>query len=582
MFTSLRLGERLALAFGIVIALMGVTLAFTLTETFRAQARIDEMVLVQAERLALAREWKENIAVNSQRAIAMGLSSDAALGGHFAEKIKAVSERTTVIQKRYAEIETTPEGRAGQDRMADVRKRYLAQRETLFKARGDAARMASEGDVFKRITDEYNAAADAVVAYQVKRQAQTAEAVVGSMAQLRWMAAGATLASIVLAAVLGWRVAHSVTRPLQALRRTAQRVASGDLTEDLRTEAGRAETALLANDIAAMQAALRSLVAQVRDSTDSIETASREVAAGNADLSARTELTASSLQETASSMHQLTGTVRQSAEAARTANTLAQAAGDVARRGGGVVQEVVRTMDEINASSRKISDIIGVIDGIAFQTNILALNAAIDAARAGDEGRGFAVVAGEVRGLAQRSAEAAQQIKRLITASVEQVSQGRTLVDRAGATMHEVVATIDRVSTIMAGINAASREQSTSVAQVGEAVTQMDQATQQNAALVEQSAAAAESLKQQAQQLVQTVAVFKLAHAEAQAAAAVPRAAPAADTAGNWPAVERRGPNRSRNITRLSSKARAAAAAPASAATPATAKTGTDDEWTSF
>ena len=157
MFSSLRLGERLALAFGIVIALMGATLAFTLTETFRAQARIDEMVVVQAERLALAREWKENIAVNSQRAIAMGLSSDATLGAHFAEKIKAVTERTTAIQKRYAEIETTPEGRAGQDKLADVRKRYLAQRETLFKARGDAARVASEGDVFKRLTDEYNA-----------------------------------------------------------------------------------------------------------------------------------------------------------------------------------------------------------------------------------------------------------------------------------------------------------------------------------------------------------------------------------------------------------------------------------------
>ena len=511
MFTSLRLGERLALAFGIVIALMGVTLAFTLTETFHAQARIDEMVLVQAERLALAREWKENIAVNSQRAIAMGLSSDAELGTHFADAIKAVTVRTTEVQKRYAEIETTPEGRAGQDRMADVRKRYLAQRETLFKARGDAARMASEGDVFKRITDEYNAAADAVVAYQVKRQAQTAEAVVGSMAQLRWMAAGATLASIVLAAVLGWRVAHSVTRPLQALRRTAQRVASGDLTEDLRTEAGRAETALLANDIAAMQAALRSLVAQVRDSTDSIETASREVAAGNADLSARTELTASSLQETASSMHQLTGTVRQSAEAARTANTLAQAAGDVARRGGGVVQEVVRTMDEINASSRKISDIIGVIDGIAFQTNILALNAAVEAARAGEQGRGFAVVASEVRALAQRSAGAAREIKALIGSSVERVDSGAALVGQAGQTMAEIVSSVQRVTDVVNEISVAASEQSDGLGGVNGAVTQIEQSTQQNAALVEQSAAAAASLREQAQRLTAVVAGFRLA-----------------------------------------------------------------------
>ncbi len=295
------------------------------------------MVVEQAERLALAREWKENIAVNSQRALAMGLSSDASLGGHFAEKIKAVTERTTAIQKRYAEIETTPEGRAGQDELADVRKRYLVQREALFEARGDAARTAAEGEVFKRLSDEYNGVADEVVGCQIKRQAQTAEAVIASMARIRWMAAGATLASVVLATVLGWRVARSVTQPLQALRRSAQRVAGGDLTEEMRSAGGRAETAQLAGDIAAMQAALRRLVAQVRDSTDSIDTASREVAR---------------------------------------------------RGGGGVVQQVVSTMDQINAASRKIAEIIGTIDGIAFQTNILALNAAVEAARAGEQGNG--------------------------------------------------------------------------------------------------------------------------------------------------------------------------------------------------
>ncbi len=510
MFSSLRLGERLALAFGIVIALMGVTLAFTLTETFHAQARIDEMVLVQAERLALAREWKENIAVNSQRAIAMGLSSDATLGAHFAEKIKAVTERTTAIQKRYAEIETTPEGRAGQDKLADVRKRYLAQRETLFKARRDAARMASEGEVFKRITDEYNAAADAVVAYQVKRQAQTAEAVVGSMAQLRWMAAGATLASIVLAAVLGWRVAHSVTRPLQALRRTAQRVASGDLTQKVDADY-QGIFGQLKDDTNTTIERLREVVGRIKDATEAINIASQEIAAGNADLSSRTEEQASSLEETSSAMEQLNATVRQNADNARQANDLAKTSNAGVIKGGAVVKQVVVTMGEIQASSKKISDIIGVIDSIAFQTNILALNAAVEAARAGEQGRGFAVVASEVRNLAQRSATAAKEIKTLIAESVDKVESGAKLVQEAGTTMDEVVTSFQQVAGLVTEIASASKEQSSGIEQTTQAVGQMDEVTQQNAALVEEAAAAAESLEEQARGLVQTVSMFKLA-----------------------------------------------------------------------
>jgi methyl-accepting chemotaxis protein len=512
MFTSLRLGERLALSFGLVIALMGITLAFTLTQTSRAQAQIDEVVVEQAERLALAREWKENIAVNSQRALASGLSADETLGGHFAETIKATTARTSVIQKRYAEIETTPEGLAGQDKLAEVRKRYLAQRDALFKARGDAARMASEGEAFKKVTAEYIAVANEVVDFQVKRQAEMADGVGAAMARVRWMAVAVTLASIALAAVLGWRVTRSVARPLQALRRTAQRVAEGDLTEALQATNGRSETDQLANDITAMQAALRRLVNQVRESTDSIETASSEVAAGNADLSTRTERTASSLQETASSMEQLTGTVRQSAEAARTASELAREAGEVARRGGGVVQDVVRTMDEINASSRKIADITGVIDGIAFQTNILALNAAVEAARAGEQGRGFAVVAGEVRSLAQRSAEAAREIKSLIGSSVERVDSGAVLVGQAGQTMAEIVGAVQRVSDVVSEISVATAEQSDGIVGVNGAVTQIEQATQQNAALVEESAAAAASLREQAQRLASVLSGFRVAH----------------------------------------------------------------------
>jgi methyl-accepting chemotaxis protein len=512
MFQHLRLAERLAFGFGIVIALMAVTLAFILFETRQAQHHIDALVVEQSERLALAREWKENIAVNSQRAIAIGLSSDESLSRHFAEGMQAVTTRTTALQKRFAEIETTPEGREHQDRLADVRKRYLAQREALLKARGDPARLAAEGEAFKRLAAEYIGVADGVVAHQLRRETQQAKQIGDGMARLRQVAVGVTLACVALAALLGWRLALSVTQPLRVLRQTAQRVAQGDLTELLQPRAGRAETVQLANDIAAMQASLRRLVAQVRDATDSIETASREVAAGNADLSARTESTASGLQETAGAMQQLTATVSDSADAARTASELAQGAGEVARRGGSVVDSVVHTMDEINASSRRVFDIIAVIDGIAFQTNILALNAAVEAARAGEAGRGFAVVAGEVRNLAQRSAEAAREIKGLIGASVERVEGGAQLVGEAGRTMADIVNAVQRVGEVMGQISASAAEQSHGIADANGAVAQIEQSTQQNAALVEQSAAAAASLREQAQRLTALVAGFRLAH----------------------------------------------------------------------
>jgi len=274
----------------------------------------------------------------------------------------------------------------------------------------------------------------------------------------------------------------------------------------------------------AMNENLRVIVGRVRDGTDTMKTASQEIASGNLDLSSRTEQQAGSLEETASSMEELTSTVKQNDDNARQANTLAAIATEVAGKGGAVIANVVETMEEINTSSKKIAEIIGVIDGIAFQTNILALNAAVEAARAGEQGRGFAVVAGEVRSLAGRSAEAAKEIKALITDSVERVDQGNTLVERAGGTMTEVVNAIRRVNDIMGEISAASGEQSSGVAQVGEAVSQMDQATQQNAALVEQMAAAANSLSTQAQDMVKAVDVFKLDASTATLRAPEPRA----------------------------------------------------------
>ncbi|MBV8125746.1 MAG: MCP four helix bundle domain-containing protein [Burkholderiaceae bacterium] len=302
---------------------------------------------------------------------------------------------------------------------------------------------------------------------------------------------------------------RSILRPLRGVVESSSRIARHDLTERL-TVQGRDEAAEVLQGVVHMQASLRSVVGGVRASTDSIATASREVAVGAQDLSNRTEETASNLEETASAMEQLTTSVAHSAEAANQANRLAQDAASTARQGGEVVGQVIGTMDAISASSRKIGDIISVIDGIAFQTNILALNAAVEAARAGEQGRGFAVVAGEVRTLAQRSAEAAREIKSLILASAENVERGATQVQRAGEAMQSIVASIERVSGIVSEISTAANEQSGGIGQIGNAIANLDQMTQQNAALVEQSAAAAQSLQHQADELAQSVAVFKI------------------------------------------------------------------------
>jgi methyl-accepting chemotaxis protein len=312
-----------------------------------------------------------------------------------------------------------------------------------------------------------------------------------------------------LAAGLGLWITRQITGPLAYAVDAAKEFADGNLTHELNAE-GTDEPAQLLHAMESMRMSLSNVVANVRQGSEGVATASAEIAQGNHDLSARTESQASALEETAASMEELGATVKQNADSARQANQLAMNASTVAIKGGAVVSQVVETMKGINESSRKISDIISVIDGIAFQTNILALNAAVEAARAGEQGRGFAVVASEVRSLAGRSADAAKEIKNLIGVSVERVEQGTALVDQAGATMTEVVNSIRRVTDIMGEISAASNEQASGVAQVGEAVTQMDQTTQQNAALVEEMAAAASSLKSQAQDLVQVVATFKI------------------------------------------------------------------------
>jgi methyl-accepting chemotaxis protein-1 (serine sensor receptor) len=351
---------------------------------------------------------------------------------------------------------------------------------------------------------------------------------------IQWVAVSSVLLGVLLATLFGLALILGVTRSLKQATLAADAVTHGDLTHPIRPE-GNDEIAQLLKSLAAMQASLLTVVSSVHQGSESVSTASAEIAQGNHDLSARTEQQASALEETAASMEQLSATVKQNADSARQANQLAMSASEVAVKGGEVVGEVVQTMKGINDASRKISDIISVIDGIAFQTNILALNAAVEAARAGEQGRGFAVVAGEVRSLAGRSAQAAKEIKDLINTSVTRVQEGSALVERAGTTMSEVVTSIRRVTDLMGEISAASSEQSAGVSQVGEAVTQMDHVTLQNAALVEQMAAAASSLQNQAQHLVQVVSVFKThrpstapGQTQAKRPATTPQAVPSA------------------------------------------------------
>ena len=443
--------------------------------------------------------------------------------------LKKIEAKLEVDQAGYAKLIHSPEEKAlfeqfgkdwvnyqalGEDLMTLVRAGNATSARNLLAGPGAKAYEAVDATVEKLL--QINSAG-------AKAASAHADAV---YREARLIVLGTLGAMVALGLLIGWSISRDLAAAAEQAVQHADKMAAGDLSHNVSHTRGD-EMGKMLDALGTMQHKLRDIVSGVRSGAEGVATASAQIAQGNNDLSGRTEEQASALEETAASMEELSSTVKQNADNARQANQLALSASSVAVSGGEVVNRVVDTMKGINDSSKRIADIIGTIDGIAFQTNILALNAAVEAARAGEQGRGFAVVASEVRSLAQRSAEAAKEIKSLISTSVERVEQGTALVDQAGATMQEVVASIKRVTDIMGEISAASVEQSSGVAQVGEAVTQMDQATQQNAALVEESAAAAESLKTQAQQLVSAVAVFKLAsHDTTRASGVAPAPTP--------------------------------------------------------
>jgi len=582
--SNLKIGARLSLAFGLVLlitATIAATGVWRLAVLKEASSRI---ATVEMERNALAQEWKAAIDLNWVRASASLKATDAGYIQSLTADMATTSQRASEAQKKLEALVDDPTEKALMERVAVTRKAYVDARAKLLdrKKAGEDVFALVDSDLKPLATAYLQSLAD--VADNTHKQLDEFEgAIIQAAGTSQWVLALGAVVSVVLGALFALWTTRSIVGPVQRAVRAADEISHGNLSVQIPDVGdGRNEMAQLLRSLDEMQQNLSRIVGHVRSGSENVATASSEIAQGNNDLSARTEQQASALQETAASMEQLNSTVRQNADNARQANQLAQSASTVAVHGGEVVSQVVDTMKGIHDSSSKIADIIGVIDGIAFQTNILALNAAVEAARAGEQGRGFAVVASEVRSLAGRSADAAKQIKTLINDSVERVAAGTTLVDQAGATMTEVVGSIKRVTDLMGEISAASSEQSQGVAQVGEAVTQMDQVTQQNAALVEEMAAAAASLNNQAQDLVSTVAFFKLSPAQAAQPAAsafayVPKAAgPSPALAGS----SRPAPVAPSKVPPLRAAAKPAPALVSTA--PARSGSGNDADWESF
>ncbi|NRR33103.1 MCP four helix bundle domain-containing protein [Oxalobacteraceae bacterium] len=513
---NLKIGTRLGLGFFLVLLLL---LALTLIGIFRlssASVMTDEMVDVRMRNERMIAEWSKIVEVNAARTTGAWMVSEPADQKTLETMMAASSGRATQLQDKIGAALTDAESKTLFDTLGEARKAYVSARKKVFEAKAggemDKAKQIYESDMAGK-RERYLGALQKLAEKQQSLLDDAADQVQAQYQSGRTLLVILGSAAIIMGVVLAWWITRTITLPINAAVKVAETVSSGDLTSDIEVSSSD-ETGQLMTALKKMNNNLVGIVGQVRSGTDTMATASSQIAAGNMDLSTRTEQQASSLEETASSMEELTSTVKFNAENAREANALAINASEIASRGGAVVAQVVDTMGSINDSSRKIVDIISVIDGIAFQTNILALNAAVEAARAGEQGRGFAVVASEVRNLAQRSAAAAKDIKSLIDDSVQKVATGTDLVDKAGKTMGEIVQSISSVTAIMNQITDASDEQQAGIEQVNHAITQMDQVTQQNAALVEEAAAAAESMQDQSAKLADLVSLFKLTGAQ--------------------------------------------------------------------
>ena len=523
---NLNIGKKIAVVFAIVLAVSIAITGIGLWQLNKMTASTRALMALPLTKERLVGDWYRTIYGGSRRTLAIVKSGDNSLVSFFAEDSATGSREAGELLNKVKQLLTSPEEAKLLQLVSDTRDDYNVHKAAVTKAKaaGDvetANRVLEEK--FIPASNKYQGALRELLDMQRKAiDANAVQVEQAAAASLRMQAVLSVLL-VLLVAACGWILRSSIVKPLETAIEVARRVAGGDLTADIEVRSTDEAGQLLAA-LRDMNDALRGLVHKVVQGAGNIAHASDEIAAGNLELSSRTEQQASSLEETASSMEELTSTVKQTSDNARQANQLAGSASEVAAKGGVVVRQVVDTMHRIDASSKKIVDIIGVIDGIAFQTNILALNAAVEAARAGEQGRGFAVVASEVRNLAQRSAAAAKEIKGLIDASVREVETGARLVDTAGATMNGIVQAVTRVADLMREIDAASSEQSQGIGQVNQSIATMDDVTQQNAALVEEAAAAAAALEDQAGQLSRIVAEFKLEDvAGARALPALPR-----------------------------------------------------------
>jgi methyl-accepting chemotaxis protein len=573
---NLKVGTRMGIGFAIILALSVVSTVIGISNLRQVAMATQQMMEKPLVKERLVSDWGVLTTSAIVRTSLIVKSTDGSLATTFAEDIDASVKKGGELQKTLEPLLISDAEKELFKSIMGLREKYQQAKVLAMKAKQDGNSEESSriyNDMFLPNAKNYKGLLDELLSLQRKSIDQTGREVAQLYSRSFNLMVLLGVLIVALGAVCAFLISRSVTRPLGEAIKVAQTVASGNLSSRIEVKTTE-ETGQLMQALKDMNDSLLKVVGDVRIGTDTIATASGQIASGNQDLSSRTEQQASSLEETAASMEQLTGTVKQNADNARQANQLAVSASGVAVKGGGVVSQVVETMGSINTSARKIVDIIGVIDSIAFQTNILALNAAVEAARAGEQGRGFAVVASEVRNLAHRSAAAAKEIKALIDDSVEKVDIGVKLVDQAGTTMGEIVDSVKRVTDIMSEITAASEEQTAGIEQVNQAIMQMDQVTQQNAALVEEAAAAAASLQDQAAHLVQVVSVFNtggMAESGGASSKTTNRLSPHAATSGRIAAVPRS--VRQAAVTNLKPLKRVA---------NVTAATTADDEWATF